>query len=86
MTERVVWTCDGCGDEQERRENQTSDWKRYTATLDNARGYPLCRTDDIISIEAHLCPSCASTLASKINPRTWPHVAPSNRPPVDAAA
>lgn len=74
MTERVTWICDGCDATLVVTEGETSDWRLYKATLDNASGYPLCRSSGTIHIGAHLCPSCAQTLAEKINPRSWPRL------------
>jgi ribosomal protein L37AE/L43A len=72
MTERVIWKCDGCDIEIVRSDRSTTDWKLYTVTMDNSNGYPVCRSEPVVSVSSHLCPSCAKELADRINPRHWP--------------
>lgn len=72
MSERTIWTCDGCGDELVvSPAPHKGDWRRITVTLDGFVGYPVgSHADGSRSYE--LCPKCQQRLFDEATPRKWP--------------
>lgn len=71
MSERTVWTCDGCADELVVSENVKRDWHRITVEMNGFIGYPVGdRGNETHTYE--LCPHCQKMLFERANPRSWP--------------
>lgn len=69
MSERLVWTCDGCGQEKV-VSNSKSDWRRISVTFEGFEGYPVgSHADGRTSYE--LCPACQHRLHEVGRPRNW---------------
>lgn len=69
MSERTVWTCDGCEDEKI-VDQSSGDWKKITVEISGFSGYPVGdRCNGIKTFE--LCPKCQQHLADTANPRAW---------------
>jgi hypothetical protein len=83
MTAKLIWICDGCDEQKEVKEGtHTSDWRLYEISLTDAKGYPICHSENTMTVKAHLCPNCATRMAANIQPRRWARssVGPSSEP------
>lgn len=82
MTAKLIWICDGCDEQKEVVEGQPNNWKPYVLTMDNAKGYPIYSSAEVITVNTHLCPTCAKQMAELIRPRLWarPQSAPNPTP------
>lgn len=71
MSERTIWTCDGCETEQVvRPDTHKNDWRRITVELSGFNGYPIGEHGNREQT-FELCPHCQRTLHEYANPRTW---------------
>lgn len=76
MSERTVWTCDGCDKEIVVTANQVHDWRKVTVTLEGFDGYPIHQGADD-ERHFHMCAPCRKRLYERANPRFWPRAAES---------
>ena len=74
MSERTIWTCDGCDKEIVVTGNRTHDWRVVAISLKGFNGYPIHQgADDERNF--HLCAQCRKALYEKANPKNWPRAA-----------
>lgn len=71
MTVKVVWICDGCGDDKVICNENYGDWRYITVTLEGFEGYPISEKANG-SRGFNLCPSCQRHLYDSSIPTLWP--------------